>query len=231
MSRFFYLILLLAPLISSAQLDEDYEYDREFIWGPNKNTNGGTIGSLVFKWSRTMGNDVFRTFGFELSNVKHNKEVRVTSQTGQTFIIGKSNYLYALRLQYGRDKLLFRKDTQQGVQINAGFMGGPTLGFHAPYYILTSSGTYEKYDPFTHANSAVGPGRLFQGLGQSETVLGVHVKGALSLEFGTYKNNVAGMEFGLMLEAFTKEMVLMPTQENDAIYPSAFISLFWGRRK
>ena len=103
-------ILFLAPLLLQAQLDEDYEYDRVFIWGPNKNTNGGVIGSLVFKWSRSMGNDWFRTFGFELSNVKHNKETRVTSATGQTFIIGKTNYLYALRLQYGRDKLLFRKE-------------------------------------------------------------------------------------------------------------------------
>ena len=225
----FFVICL--PLFAFAQLDEDYEYTREFIWGPNKNTNGGVIGSLVFKWSRSMGDDWFRTFGFELTNVKHNKEKRVTSQTGQTFIIGKTNYLYAIRLQYGRDKLLFRKDTQQGVQINAGFSGGPTIGFHAPYFILTRDGNYEKYDPLIHGASPIGPGRLFQGLGQSETVLGLHVKGGLSFEFGTYKNNVAGMELGVMLEAFTREIILIPTQPNNSIFPSAYITLFWGRRK
>lgn len=224
-------ILFILPSMAFGQLDEDYEYDREFIWGPNKNTNGGIIGSLVFKWSRKMDNDVFRTFGFELSNVKHNKETRVATQTGQTFIPGKTNYLYVIRLQYGRDKLLFRKDTQQGVQINAGFMGGPSIGFHAPYYILTRDGDYEKYDPQIHGASAIGPGRLFQGLGQSDTVLGLHLKGGLSFEFGTYKNNVAGMEIGMMLEAYAREIVLIETQPNDAIFPSAYILLYWGRRK
>lgn len=231
MRKVFY-TLFLAPFILFAQLDEDYEYDKEFVWGPNKNTNGGIIGSLVFKWSRSMNNDVFRTFGFELSNVKHIKETRVATQTGQTFIPGKTNYLYVIRLQYGRDKLLFRKDTQQGVQINAGFMGGPSIGFHAPYYVLTRDQGYKKYDPQDPATSApAGPGRLFQGLGQSNTAIGVHVKGGLSFEFGTYKNNVAGMELGVMLEAYTREIVLIETQPNDAIFPSAYILLYWGRRK
>jgi hypothetical protein len=224
--------LLFAPLLVFGQLDEDYEYDKEFIWGINKNTNGGLIGSLVFKWSRGMGNDVYRTFGFELSNVKHPKETRVQSNTGQSFIIGKTNYLYTIRLQYGRDKLLFRKDTQQGVQINAGFMGGPTIAFHAPYYILTPDGEYEKYDPLVHFdNGAVGTGKLFQGLGQSETLLGINVKGGVSFEFGTYKNNVAGIEVGLMVEAFTKKVILMPTQDNRAVFPSAYVLLYWGKRK
>lgn len=221
-------ILLLAPTLLFGQLDEDYEYTKEFIWGPNRNTRGGLIGSLVFKWSRSMGNDWFRTFGFELSNVKHNKEQRITSQTGQTFIYGKSNYLYVIRLQYGRDKLLFRKDTQQGVQINAGMMGGPSIGFHAPYYVLTNSGDYVKYEP---GENPVGPGRLFQGLGQSNTVIGAHVKGGLSFEFGTYKNNVAGIELGFLLEAYSQEIVLIPTLDNDWFFPTGFITLYWGRRK
>lgn len=224
--------LLFVPLLVFGQLDEDYEYDKEFIWGVNKNTNGGMIGSIVFKWSRSKGNDVYGTFGFELSNVKHPKESRFQSNTGQTFIIGKTNYLYAIRLQYGRDKLLFRKDTQQGVQINAGFMGGPTIGIHAPYYILNNEGDYEQYDPNVHfANGAVGPGRLFQGLGESDLKLGLNVKGGVSFEFGTYKNNVAGIEAGVMVEAFSKKIILMPTQDNRAVFPSAYILLYWGKRK
>jgi hypothetical protein len=227
---------ILFPLICFGQLDEDYEYEKEFVWGPNKNTNGGIIGGLAFKWSRSIGNDVYRTVGFELSNVKHPKEARVVGFSGQSFIFGKSNYLYTVRIQYGREKLVFRKDSQQGVQINVGVMGGPTLGFHAPYYFQVQSGDYIKYrpgidDPQVVLPSAVGPGRLFQGLGQSETVLGAHIKGSILFEFGTYKNNVAGIETGLMLEAFTREIILVPTQDNRSIFPSAFITLYWGRRK
>ncbi len=111
-------------------------------------------------------------------------------------------------------------------------MGGPTIGLHAPYYVLTAEGTYEKYDPNDHFDSeAVGPGKLFQGLGQSELVPGIHLKGSVSFEFGTYKNNVAGIETGVMVEAFTRHIVLMPTQDNRAIFPSAYLALYWGKRK
>jgi len=34
-----------------------------------------------------------------------------------------------------------------------------------------------------------------------------------------------------MIEAFTKEVVLMPNAENRSIFPNAFITLFYGSRK
>jgi len=233
MKRIFLFLLIVSPLISFGQLDEDYEYNKEFIWGINKNTNGGKIGGLAFRWSRTRGSDVYRTFGFELSNVHHPKEYRYPAVSGSTFIFGKTNYLYAIRLQYGRDKILFRKDNQQGVQINAGFMGGPTIGLQAPYYIQDSTGDYIRFDPAEHTQplGILGPGRLFQGLAQSESVLGLNAKGTVSFEFGTYKNNVAGIEAGIMIEAFTKEIVLVPTQDNRSVFSSVFFTLYWGKRK
>jgi len=187
----------------------------------------------MFKWSRIKDEDLYHTFGFEISNVKHPKENRVVSSTtGQGFIIGKTNYLYTLRLQYGRERILFHKDTQQGVQIHVGIMGGPTIGFHAPYYIETAEGEFEKYDPDIHgATGAVGPGKLLQGIGQSDMLLGLHVKGSLLFEFGAFRTNVAGLELGVMLEAFGQEITLVPTEDNRAVFPSAFINLYWGKRK
>ena len=230
------ILFLLLPTLTFGQLDEDYEYSKEFVWGPNKNTNGGLIGGIGFKWSRAVGNDVYRTIGFEIANVKHPKETRVTNFEGQGFILGKSNYLYPIRIQYGREKLLFRKDSQQGVQINAGLMGGPSIGIHAPYYFRVTGGDYIKFrpgvdDPNVVLTQAIGPGKLFQGLGQSETILGAHVKGSLLFEFGTYKNNVAGIETGLMMEVYSREVLLTPFHENRSFFPSAFITLYWGRRK
>jgi len=233
MKRIFLLLLVLIPFISWGQLDEDYEYNKEFIWGINKNTNAGRIGGLVFRWSRIRSKDVYRSFGFELINVRHPKEYRYQSLTGATFNFGKTNYLYAIRLQYGRDIILFRKDTQQGVQINAGFMGGPTIGLRAPYYIQDTNGDYVRFDPDIHRNefAIAGPGKLFQGLAQSESILGINAKGSVSFEFGSYKNNVAGIEAGIMVEAFTREVVLVPTQDNRSVFPSIFFTLYWGKRK
>lgn len=233
MKRILFLLLIISSFASSAQFDDDYEYNKEFIWGPSKNSNGGLIGGIVFRWAQSVGNDTYRTIGFELSNVHHPKEYRYPSVNGSTFIFGKSNYLYAIRLQYGHDKILFKKDTQQGVQINVGYAGGPTIGILAPYFVQQVDGEYKKFDPQEHRSpfSILGPGKFFQGLGQSEMVLGLNAKGSVSFEFGTYKNNVAGVEMGIMVEAFTKEIILVPTQDNRAIFPSVFFTLYWGRRK
>lgn len=227
--------ILLIPIIGSAQLFEgdEYEYNSEWIWGANKNTNGGFIGGLILRYGRSIGNDFYETFGVELSNVKHPSESRYFGQSGAGFNYGKSNYLYSIRLQYGREKLLFRKADQQGVQINAGASVGPSIGIVSPYYILVEDGNYQQFDPTKHTNplAIFGPGKLFQGLGESNVVPGLNVKGSISFEFGTYRSNVAGVEVGFMGEAFTKEIVIVPTQKNKSVFTSVFFTLFWGTRK
>ena len=86
-----------------AQTQDSYEYQSEFIWGINKNTSGGLIGGIVFKKARKLNDRMLETFGLELMNVKHPQEVRRNSSTtGNFFIYGKANYLYAIRLHYGR---------------------------------------------------------------------------------------------------------------------------------
>ncbi|MEO1254425.1 MAG: hypothetical protein AAFY41_06005 [Bacteroidota bacterium] len=72
---------------------------------------------------------------------------------------------------------------------------------------------------------------MFQGLGESEFAPGAHLKGSVFFEFGTYRSNVAGVEAGVMAEAFTKEIELVPTQPNKSLFTSVFFTLFWGTRK
>ena len=235
MKKLLLCIILMTPIVCSAQLfdGEEYEYSSEWIWGINKNTNGGLIGGFMLRYSRSRGNDFFETYGIELSNVKHPSEVRFVGQTGAGFTFGKSHHLYAIRLQYGREKLLFRKANQQGVQISAMAAAGPTLGIEAPYYLSIGDGRYEQYDPLTRPtpNGIVGPGRLFQGLGESSLVPGLNTKASVLFEFGTYRSNVAGIEAGVMVEGFTREIEIVPTQPNNSIYSSVFFTLFWGSRK
>lgn len=228
-------LIVFLPLMVNAQLfdGQEYEYNSEIIWGINKNSNGGLIGGLMVRYSRSRGNDWFETYGVEFSNVKHPSESKYIGIQGQTFIYGKSNYLYAIRTQYGREKLLFKKATQQGVQISVGASGGPTLGLLNPYYVLENGGTYAPFDPIDHPSpeTIAGPGKLLQGLGETEVVPGLNFKGSTSFEFGTYRSNVAGVELGVMLETYTKEIVLVPTQSNRSTFTSVFFTLFWGTRK
>jgi len=235
MKKGFLLIILLAPFVTNAQLfdGEEYEYTTEWIWGINKNTNGGLIGGFMLRFSRSAGDDFFETYGLELSNVKHPSERRYIGQTGAGFSFPKQNHLYAIRLQYGREKLLFKKSSQQGVQISAMAAAGPTIGLEAPYFINESDGSYAPYDPDIHQNpnSIIGPGRLLQGLGDSKVLPGLNGKTSLLFEFGTYRSNVAGLEAGIMVEGFTRKAIIIPSQPNNSVFTSVFITLFWGSRK
>jgi hypothetical protein len=235
--RIFAFSLIFTAIISDlkAQTQDSYEYQSEFTWGINKNTFGGLIGGFVFKKGRKLNTKVLETYGLELVNVKHPQEVRKTSGTGNFYINGKSNYLYALRLQYGRDIILFKKAPQQGVEIKAVFAVGPTIGILAPYYVEYSARTeyatyFAQYDP-ANQDEVLGTGRLFQGLGDSKLKLGGNVKAAINFELGTVKSSVTGFEAGFLLDAYTNEIILMPTTENYQVFPTLFISIFYGSRK
>lgn len=223
-----------------AQTQDSYEYGSEFTWGINKNTSGGLIGGIVFKKARKMKNErILETFGLEVINVKHPQEVRRNSvQTGNLFIYGKSNYLYALRLQYGRDLILFKKAPQQGVEIKAVFAVGPTIGVVAPYFVEYyadgGGGNFtlrSQYNPSIAINDITGTGRLFEGLGQSKITPGANLKAALNFELGTLKSQVTGFEAGFLLDAYVKKVEQMPGTKNYAVFPTLFITLFYGSRK
>lgn len=229
-------LFLLVSASVSAQDNGNYEYSREYIWGINKNTNSGLIGGIVLKYSQAINEREFQTYGLELINVKHPKEYRYISQFGNPFVWAKGNYLYSVRFQYGRDILLFKKAPQQGVQINTSWAAGPTLGIVAPYYIKYATGpstfTVEPFDPDRHSFGGIlGTGRLFQGLGQSKIQPGLNGKLALNFEFGTFKSNVTGFELGVLAEAFTKEVIIIPNATNRAFFASAFFTLYYGARR
>ncbi len=215
----------------------NYEYDKEYLFGVNKNTNGGLIGGFVFKAGTRIDDTQFSFWSIELSNVKNQKEVRYNTVLGNSYIFGKSNYLYSIRPQYGRELILFKKAPNQGVQVSALGAIGPTFGLIAPYYIEYAINRVEtvteQYDPEIHQSiyNILGTGNLFEGLGQSEFAFGANAKAAVSFEFGVFKSNVTGLELGYMLEGFTKEIPLIPTTENNQIFQSVYFTFFYGFRQ
>lgn len=237
----FTLVLLFISLSSYswAQREDagNYDYDKEYLFGVNKNTNGGLIGGFIFKVGTRIDDTQFSFWAVELSNVKSPKEVRTNTVLGNSFIFGKSNYLYSIRPQYGREIILFKKAPNQGVQVSALAAVGPTFGLIAPYYVEyvvnRIETVREQYDPEVHQSrfNILGTGRLFEGLGESEFAFGANLKAALSFEFGVFRSNVTGLELGYMLEGFTKEIPLIPTAENRQLFQSVYFTFFYGFRQ
>ncbi len=228
-------IIVVSFLILSSTVvaqENDYDYTSENIWGINKNTSSGLIGGFIFRFSRSIKPNHYRTIGFELINVKHPAESRVVSRTGNYFVVGKTNHLFAIRGQYGRDIVIFKKAPQQGVQITATGSVGPSIGLEAPYYIEYNQTLRVPYDPGIHRiENITGSGFIFQGLFQSNLVLGLNVRAGLSFEFGTFKSNVSGFEIGMLLDAYARKIKMVPEADNYAVWPTLYITLFYGSRK
>lgn len=232
----FYLLLSL-PVLAQREDTGNYEYDREYLLGVNKNTNGGMIGGVALKVGTRIDDSQFAFFGLELANVKHPKEVRYTTVTGNNYIFGKSNYLYAIRPHYGREVILFKKAPNQGVQVSALGAVGPSIGLIAPYFIEYALNrvetVVEQYDPAVHQSrfNILGTGRLLEGVGQSELALGGMAKAALYFEFGVFKSNATGLEVGYQVEGFQKKIPLILREQNRQFFQSAYFTLFFGFRK
>jgi len=226
-------------LSARAQTQDSYDYNSEFTWGINKNSAGGFIGGFTFKKARKLSDQVLETYGLEIVNVKHPQEKRENSQfTGNFFIFGKSNYLYALRPQYGRDFIFFKKAPQQGVEIKAIVAAGPTIGIVAPYYIerrttpdIFTSSRHQQYNPSIPYSDILGTGNLFEGLGESKIQLGGNMKAGFNFELGTVKSQVTGFEVGFLVDAYFNQVILMPSAQNKSVFPTVFFTLFYGTRK
>lgn len=239
-----------APLFAQNFDFTDEDHISQFIYGININTNGGIIGGAYFRHSKIIKPKVYRTLGLEVVGIKNPKEVRIQSVvTGNSFIPGKRNYLYSFRFQYGRDYTLFRKGPEDGVQVTAIFAGGPSIGLQVPYYILYNfdgQARAVQYDPKvnTDINKILQAGGFLEGIGRTTFLYGANIRAAISLDFGAFRNSVTGIEAGFTLEAFNKKAELLgplpqgtntsnlPTiPTNKAIFPGAYIALFFGSRK
>jgi hypothetical protein len=232
-----FFVLSTLPVLAQREDTGNYEYDKEYLLGINKNTNSGMIGGFALKVGSRIDDSQFAYFGLELANVKHPKEVRYTTVTGNNYIFGKSNYLYAIRPHYGREVILFKKAPNQGVQVSALAAVGPSIGLIAPYFIEYALNrvetVVEPYDPTIHQSrfNILGTGRLLEGIGQSKLAIGGMAKAALHFEFGVFKSNATGLEVGYQLEGFQKEIPLIQTAKNRQFFQSAYFTLFFGFRK
>ncbi|MBO0358394.1 hypothetical protein J0X19_10595 [Hymenobacter sp. BT186] len=237
---------------SSSSPNDDPSYRKEFVYGLNFNTRGGLIGGLSLRSTRVLTESWSRYWSIELVEVKHRKEQRVASYDGGTYVQDKANFFYVVRPSIGVQRVVFRKAAESGVQVNALASVGPSIGLEMPYYIYydytqrDSRGNpiggedirTEKYDPALHADQRylLGRGPLFTGISEIKPVIGGHLRAALSFEYGRYRDAVAGIETGVLLEMYGQRPVILRAPSvadkdiNNRFYPSVYLTIYLGSR-
>ena len=240
------------PLVPS----DEQSYNKEFVFGINFNTQGGLLGGASIRSSRVLDDRNLRFWMVEGVMLKNTgKEQREPTIAGGSYIRGKTNYGFVLRPSFGLQRVLFRKAADAGVQVNVLASVGPSLGLLMPYYISydytyarnggniinlsTDDIVTEQYDRRKHnvESAILDHGPLFSGIGQTQVVPGAHLRGALSFEYGRYRDAVAGLEAGFLVEGFTKRMLILSPDPNLAsdqlnrqFFPSVYLTLYFGHR-
>jgi hypothetical protein len=252
-------------LDASAQSVLEDELTKEYTFGVNLNTNGGFPSGISFKYGKITDNArVNTTYGIELVGVRHPQEYRFSGASftnSQSFVRAKQNYLHSLRLQFGKEGILFRKASQEGVQVSAVAAGGLSLGFLKPYMIRYDvsivSGTRANFEdiPFYSFNfedaarfqslygvpmtedRIIGRGSFFGGFESLQVVPGFNAKIGLSFEVGAFKTNLTGVEAGFTFETFARKMPIMNvnsvsgTVKNYSTFAAMYVSVFFGARR
>lgn len=250
--RLVYLLVICSAFGSvQAQSLETVRYTNEILLGVNFNTNAGFIGGASGQVSFKKSDYLYQFVGLEIVNVKHDQEQKVTNfGTGDNFIFGKQNYLFAIRPHVGFQKIVFPPAREEGVQVNLSLAAGPSIGFIKPYYIKYDYSRYgdltlireEAYDPSIHTNpnKITGNGSVLRGFGEAKLAGGMHLKGSVIFYFGNYGKHVSGLEAGGLLEAYVKggpgrlepnRINIIPFANNQWIFSSLFLNIFFGWRK
>jgi len=208
--------------------------------GITTNTNSGILGGAVFRQSSAIGSKMFgknayRYLALELVNVKHPKELSTQDfVTGARLVYGKQNYLFVLRPEYGREIALFSRQDDEGISITGMLAAGPSLRFEKPYMVQYQGSdgrvTTQPFDP-NRAGDIIGAGSFFQGFGKSKVVPGLHIKTAMSFELSAFRDNVTGVEVGIIAEAFSRKITIMADAQNKAFFTSGYLTLYFGSKK
>ncbi|TAH25187.1 MAG: hypothetical protein EAZ07_07815 [Cytophagales bacterium] len=239
----FFLVQFIIYISSNKTLGQEYQtfetYQSQIIGGINFNSNAGLIGGGMIRYNRHIKKNQYHYLGFEITNVKHPKEVLSVNSNGNIFTAYKTNVFLPMRFQYGREFLLFEPAEEEGVQINLILAGGISFGIKKPYMIEYDYNGISKILPFDpdNSNPIIGKASFFEGFDQSKIVPGINLKAALSIELAQFRDNVSGIEIGCLLEAYSSKIEMMRVTQRSTVQPQSFstfssvyINIFFGFR-
>lgn len=237
-----FFLLLLATVCHAQIVQEDFEEDEAFVYkaeftgGILFNTIGGIPGGIRLKyaWQREKKPKQFNNISFEIVNIRHPKELRVATDSGSGYyILDKVNYFFVLRPNYSREFLLFRKSSEDGIELKFVTSAGPSFGLVKPYYVTVSYGRGRfatvPFQPGISNGSILGSS-FFSGFGGTKLVMGANVRASLEFGISAWDTFVTGIELGFQVEAFTKKIEIIANENKRSVFTSAFVNIYFGKR-
>jgi len=231
-------------------------YDKEFTIDFTAQTNGLALG---VNFGKIQSYHKTRYYHFSLGEIKHSRETRSeiqqtrpTTIVSRSYIFGKQNNLYALRVGVGNKKYLSEKSKERGVSVGFNYEYGPTLGLLKPYYLevyapesisreTTRSVRYteETAAQFSDPTRIFGASSRFKGFGELTPTFGAHGKFSIHFDWGAFDEFVKALDAGIMVDVFLQKTPILidganinnEAVENRNVFLNLFVNLQFGKRK
>ena len=201
-------------------------------------------------------------FQFELTERKHPKEEKQSNINipSSSFVYGKINYCYPLKLGMQQQYLLGNKTNRNGISVTANVGGGMALALLRPYnlevndlekgirkyirYESSDSTLYSSTGQSTHVADSIlftnssllgflqvsGAG-FGKGWNQITVTPGLYTKASLRFDYGKYNEQLSALEVGVMAEFYSKAIPQLVYSKPKQFFISAYISIMFGKRK
>ncbi|MEO7312351.1 MAG: hypothetical protein ABIX01_18255 [Chitinophagaceae bacterium] len=186
-------------------------------------------------------------FSLEIGERKSNREQKIPGENtnggsfGSSYIYGKQNNFYLLKLGVGQSLLLGGKGNKNGVAVSAIYGGGLSLGLLKPYYLKVIDNSTEKQikymgdksrnDTLFLESHAIGSGGIFKGFGELKIKPGIFLKAALRFDYGKYNEMVSAIEAGINAEYYASKIPILVDVKQRRFFLNAFIAIEFGKRR
>lgn len=211
-------------------------YRNEKTVGLQLNTNGWGIG---YRYGDRINYFEKRNYEIDLSLIKHSKEIKSSSSFlySESFVFGKLNYVFDLRVGYGKQNEMFSKRAPGSIAIRYFYSVGPSVALLKPIYYeiyFPVDSTYEtrkeKFNPDVHTSGEIkGKSSFFDGIDEIKLVPGAYLKAGINFEFSQTETLVHSLEAGIMIQAYLNSLEIMAVDDNQQFYFTLFVSYRFGK--
>ena len=180
-------------------------------------------------------------FQFEVTEKKDPRQVKTSTGSSATggssssYIYGKINNFYVIKLGYGVRTMIAGKPDEQGtVSIHWINAGGAAIGLLKPYYV-NIGGLPVKYNPvtateFLDPQQITGSAGFSTGLGETVIVPGVHYKTGFHFDIAGSLKTVIAIETGANVEYYFQSVALMASKPPTNLFADVYLSFQFGKR-
>lgn len=219
-------------------------YNKQGAFGFKFNTDGW---GMFYERGKYKTINKTSLWWIELGEHKHPKEEKVPTISASggflivsSYIYGKRNNFYNLKLGFGEQRLIGGKGNKNGVAVSAIYGGGLTAGMLKPYYIEIQNPSTNRQEQIKYDNNdnlfldptiILGRGGLTKGFGEMKFVPGAHLRTALRFDYGRYNEVLSALEVGLNAEYYSKKMPILLLNPEKSFFFNAYVALTFGKRK